>query len=244
MDIKNKVLHGDCLTVMVDIPNNSIDHIICDLPFFGIVSEEWDNQWKTVIDYLEWIEKIIIEYKRILKNNGNILLFTGRQYNHKICNILDKFFIEKRIIIWARKRNFNNTRGKALASGYEPICYYSNSKESIFNNIKIKSNSTRKEYTDGILKDGITLSDVWSDIPALPHNSKEKLKHPTQKPKALIDRLIQVFTNEDDLVLDNCAGTGTTAISCIDKNRNYLLIESDLCYYNIIIDRIENFKKI
>ena len=73
----------------------------------------------------------------------NIIVFTSRQYNRHICNILDDLgLIEKRIIIWARKRGFNNTRGKALASGYEPICYYSKTDNGTFNNIKVKNFKT------------------------------------------------------------------------------------------------------
>ena len=135
---KNKIYHGDCLEIMKQIPNGYIDHIICDLPFYQVVKDDWDNQWKNENDYINWCRNVIIEYKRIIKENGNLFLFTGRQYNRKIATILDEYFNEKRIIIWARKRNFNNTRGKALASGYEPICYYCNGDNGVFNNIKIK----------------------------------------------------------------------------------------------------------
>lgn len=171
---KNKIYHGDCLDIMKQIPDKYINHIICDLPFYQVVKDDWDNQWKTEKDYIDWCRMVIVEYKRIIKDNGNLFLFTGRQYNRKIATILDEYFNEKRIIIWARKRNFNNTRGKALASGYEPICYYCNGDNGVFNNIKIKPDTKRKEYVDGFLKDGITLSDVWNDISALPHNSKDK----------------------------------------------------------------------
>ena len=236
----NKAYHGDCLEVMKDIPDNYIDHIICDLPFFQIVKDDWDNQWANEKEYIDWFRKIIIEYKRIIKDNGNLFIFTGRQNNRKIATILDEFFTEKRIIIWARKRNFNNTRGKALASGYEPICYYCNGLDGIFNNVKIKPDSKRKEYVDGFLKDGVTLSDVWNDIPALPHNSKEKLPHSTQKPQKLIERLIQIGTNEGDLILDNCSGTGTLAIECIKNNRNWIMIEQNEEYYNLSLKRIDD----
>jgi len=236
----NKIYHGDCLDIMKDIPNNYVDHIICDLPFFQVVKDEWDNQWANEKEYIDWCREIIIEYKRIIKDNGNLFLFTGRQYNRKIATILDEFFNEKRIIIWARKRNFNNTRGRALASGYEPICYYCNGLDGIFNNIKVKPDTKRKEYVDGFLKDGITLSDVWNDIPALPHNSKEKLPHSTQKPQKLIERLIQIGTNEGDLILDNCSGSGTLGVECIKNNRDFIMIEQNEDYYNMSLKRIDD----
>lgn len=232
----------DCVEGMKNIPDNFIDCIVCDLPYYKVVKDEFDNQWNSEEEYLNWIEQIVIEYNRILKPGGNIFLFTSRQLNRKICNILDRYsFDEKRIIIWARKRGFNNTRGHALASGYEPIAFYSKiGGTSTFNNIKIKPDTKRKEYTDGMLKDGISLSDVWTDISALPYNSKEKTEHPTQKPIKLIERIIQIGTNEGDIVLDNCMGSGTTAVVCQNMNRNYIGFELDKTYYNIAINRLNN----
>ena len=148
-------------------------------------------------------------------------------------------FEENRTIIWARKRGFNNTRGKALASGYEPILFWSKGKSSTFNSIKIKSNLDRPEYKTGILKDGVTLSDVWSDIPSLPHNAKEKVNHPTQKPIKLMERIVTLFTNEGDTILDFCMGSGSTGIACKNLNRNFIGIEKDLNYFNIAKERLD-----
>ena len=156
-----------------------------------------------------------------------------------MCIVLyENGFEENRTIIWARKRGFNNTRGKALASGYEPILFWSNGKSNTFNNIKIKVDSNRPEYKTGILKDGITLSDVWTDIPALPHNVKEKVNHPTQKPIKLMERIISLFTNEGDTILDFCMGSGSTGVACKNLNRNFIGIEKDLNYFNISKERL------
>ena len=156
-----------------------------------------------------------------------------------MCRMLyENGFEENRTIIWARKRGFNNTRGKALASGYEPILCWSNGKSNTFNNIKIKVDSNRPEYKTGILKDGITLSDVWTDIPALPHNAKEKVDHPTQKPIKLMERIISLFTNEGDTILDFCMGSGSTGVACKNLNRNFIGIEKDLNYFNISKERL------
>ena len=179
------------------------------------------------------------EYERVLKPGGNMFLFTSRQMNRKICNILDKYLTEKRIIIWARKRGFNNTRGHALASGYEPIAYYSKSGgEPVFNNIKVKPDTKRKEYTEGMLKDGVSLSDVWTDIPALPHNSKEKTNHPTQKPVSLMERIVSISTNEGDVVLDGCMGSGSTGVACLNLGRDFIGFEIDKGFYDIAKRRI------
>ena len=237
-----KLLLGDCLKKLKELEDNSVDHIITDWPFFGVVKEDWDNQWKDLDEYLVWARRVIVEYKRVIKENGNIAIFTGRQYNRHISQILDEYFTEKRIIIWSRKRAFNSSRGNALSSGYEPICYYTNGDRGVFNTIKIKPNTTRKEYTEGILKDGISLSDVWDDISALPHNSKEKLKHPTQKPYKLIERLVLILSNEDDTILDNFAGSGTLGEVCINTNRKYILIEKEEEYFDLIKNRLDKYK--
>ena len=142
----------------------------------------------------------------------------------------------------ARKRMLNNTRGKSLASGYEPICYYTQGETPTFNNIKIKKSSKRKEYTEGFLKDGICLSDVWTDIPALPHNSKEKNIHPTQKPLELMKRCIKLVSNENDTILDFTMGSGTTGVACKKLNRKFIGIELDKNYFEIAKQRIENTK--
>lgn len=234
-----KLILGDCLDKLKELDDDSVDHIITDWPFFGVVKEDWDNQWKDLDEYLEWAKKLIVEYKRVIKENGNIAIFTGRQYNRHISQILDEYFTEKRIIIWSRKRAFNSSRGKALSSGYEPICYYTNGDRGVFNTIKIKPNTKRKEYTEGILKNGINLSDVWNDISALPHNSKEKLKHPTQKPYRLIERLVLMLTNEGDTILDNFAGSGTLGEVCINTNRKYILMEKEEEYFDLIKNRLE-----
>jgi len=237
-----KLLLGDCLDEMGKIADGSVDHIISDWPFYGVVKEDWDNQWKDLDEYLIWAEQVIVEYKRIIKDGGNLAIFTGRQYNRHICTILDKYFTEKRIIIWSRKRAFNSSRGNALASGYEPICYYTNGNRGTFNTIKIKPNTTRKEYTEGILKDGISLSDVWDDISALPHNSKERLDHPTQKPYKLIERLVLLLSNEGDVIMDNFAGSGTLGEVCINTNRDCILIEKEEQYCDVIKNRLEKYK--
>lgn len=234
---------GDCLSTMRKIPSNSIDAIITDIPYFGVVDDDWDNQWENSDKYLEFIHDCIKEFDRITKENATILMFTGRQYNRHIALILDKYFEEKRIIIWSRKRAFNNTRGKALASGYEPICYYTKGK-SVFNNIKIKPNTNRKEYTTGTLKDGVSLSDVWSDIPALPHNSKEKVKHSSQKPIALMERCVSLCTNPHDTVLDPFMGSGSTGIACVKLKRNFIGIEANKEHFFLSEKRIKETIKV
>ena len=236
-----KLYHNDCIDILKNMVDNNvvIDHIICDLPYFQVIKNDFDNQWDNVESYVDWFNSLLQYIKQIIKPGGNIILFCSRQNMWRMCRMLyENGFEENRTIIWARKRGFNNTRGKALASGYEPILFWSNGKSNTFNNIKIKVDSNRPEYKTGILKDGITLSDVWTDIPALPHNAKEKVDHPTQKPIKLMERIISLFTNEGDTILDFCMGSGSTGVACKNLNRNVIGIEKDLNYFNISKERL------
>ena len=236
-----KLCHNDCIDILKNMVDNNVvvDHIICDLPYFQVIKDDFDNQWNSVESYVGWFNSLLKYIKQIIKPGGNIILFCSRQNMWRMCRMLyENGFEENRTIIWARKRGFNNTRGKALASGYEPILFWSKGKSNTFNNIKIKVDSNRPEYKTGILKDGITLSDVWTDIPALPHNAKEKVDHPTQKPIKLMERIVSLFTNEGDTILDFCMGSGSTGVACKNLNRNFIGIEKDLNYFNISKERL------
>lgn len=244
MENNIKLYNDDCSTVMEQLISEDakVDCIVVDLPYFQVVKDEFDNQWKDEQEYLNWIRSVFNIARDLIKEDGNIIVFCSRQYARKISNIFDyeMMWVEKRQIIWARKRGFNNTRGHALASGYEPILYWTNGVKGTFNNIKIKPDTKRPEYVTGMLKDGVSLSDVWTDIPALPHNAKEKVAHPTQKPIKLMERIIKLFTNEGDTVLDFCMGSGSTGVACKNLNRNFIGIEKDKDYFNIAKTRIEN----
>ena len=108
-----KLYQGDCLEIMPRLieEGTKVDAIITDIPYFQIVDNKWDNQWRDINDYLGWCNSCFNRCYNVLKETGSILIFTSRQNNRKICNELDKTFYEKRIIIWSRKRAFNNTRG-------------------------------------------------------------------------------------------------------------------------------------
>ena len=236
-----KLYNKDCEEWLINAvrDNIQVDHVICDLPYFQVVKNDFDNQWDSVESYIGWFNSLLQYLKQIIKPGGNVLLFCSRQNMWRMCRMLhENGFEENRTIIWARKRGFNTTRGKALASGYEPILFWSKGKSNCFNNIKLKIETNRDEYVNGTLKDGITMPDVWTDISALPHNSKEKVNHPTQKPIKLMERIVSLFTNEGDTILDFCMGSGSTGIACKNLNRNFIGIELDTNYYNIAKERL------
>ena len=236
-----KLYNKDCEEWLINAvrDNIQVDHVICDLPYFQVVKNDFDNQWDSVESYIGWFNSLLQYLKQIIKPGGNVLLFCSRQNIWRMCKMLhENGFEENRTIIWARKRGFNTTRGKALASGYEPILFWSKGKSNCFNNIKLKIETNRDEYVNGTLKDGITMPDVWTDISALPHNSKEKVNHPTQKPIKLMERIVSLFTNEGDTILDFCMGSGSTGVACKNLNRNFIGIELDTNYYNIAKERL------
>lgn len=240
----NALYHGDCLEIMSGLECNSVDAVIVDPPYFDIVKDSFDHQWNDEVEYLDWLCRTVTQAIKVLKDGGSFILFCSRQMVHKISVMCESLgLVEQRMIIWCRKRCFNQTRGKALNSGYEPILYFTKGSEKVtFNNIKIKVDSKRTEYNIGTLKDGVSLSDCWTDIPALPHNSKEKVDHPTQKPIKLMERIISIVTNPDDIVLDYCCGSGSTCVACINLGRCFIGIEKDAKFFEIAKQRIESNK--
>ena len=133
-----KLYHNDCIDILKNMVDNNVivDHIICDLPYFQVIKDDFDNQWDSVESYVDWFNLLLQYVKQIIKPGGNIILFCSRQNMWRMCRMLyENEFEENRTIIWARKRGFNNTRGKGLASGYEPILFWSKGKSNTFNNM-------------------------------------------------------------------------------------------------------------
>lgn len=246
----NSVLHGDCLELMKDIPDGSVDMILCDLPY-GTTACKWD----TIIPF----EPLWEQYNRIIKDNGAIVLTASQPFTTAlIMSNINNFKYEW---IW-EKRNPSNI---ALANK-QPMKYHENicvfyKKQPIYNKQMIPRDSSR--ISDAHKSNYIftnrgseqsPLAEIsvhskkydakWKNpssilkINSLRPNSKERVKHPTQKPVLLFENLIKTYTNEGETVLDNCAGSGTTAIACMNTNRNYILMEQEKEYIDIINKRI------
>ena len=246
--ILNQIVCGDCLEVMPDIPDKSIDMILCDLPY-GTT----DCKWDTVIPF----EPLWEQYKRIIKDNGAIVLTASQPFTSALVMSNIKMF--KYEWIWNK-----NSAGNVMVAKYQPL--------KITENVLVFSKTTPKynpqlEYgfkdrTNE--KPNIQKSDLYSTIKSntffktnknKPSGSKypknliniskqsteccnSKSIHPTQKPVALFEYLIKTYTNEGDLVLDNCAGSGTTGVACKNLNRNFILIEKEPEYIDIINKRL------
>ena len=248
MRTKNRVYYEDCLKTAQYIEPNSVDLVIADPPYFGCVKDEWDNQWDSEQSYFDWLFTRLKIFTTSLNTTGNMLVYCKRQFQHKIATFLDKHLHEQRIIIWARRRGFNTTRGKTLGSGYEPILWYSKSPNYFFNSEKSKIQPTthltnRKEYVTGTLRNGVSLTDAWLDIPALPHNSREKLPHPTQKPLKISKRIVSLFSPNNGLVVVPFAGSGSELVACLETNRNYIASEINQKFHRLITKRLQEREK-
>lgn len=240
----NKIYNQDCLEGMKDIPSKSIDCIICDLPY-NITSMKWDS--------LIPFDRLWSEYKRVIKKNGNIILFSSGMFTISLINSNIKDFKYK--LIWKK----NVPTGMSSAK-YRPMKYYE--EICVFNEGNGTYNPIMKERI-GVGKDcynydhycgksnHISLDKVkrqydpdWvqpSDVlefNVVP-NRNGKL-HPTQKPVELIEWLIKTYSNEGDTILDNCMGSGTTAIAAIRTKRNFIGFELNENYYKISQERLKD----
>jgi site-specific DNA-methyltransferase (adenine-specific) len=217
---------------MKRIDDKSIDMILCDLPY-GTTACSWD----TIIPF----EPLWSVYKRIIKDNGAIVLTASQPFTSKL--VMSNLEMFKYEWIWEKQQGVN-----FLLANKQPLKIHENilifSKKAIkYNPIMSKgsyyksgkgtsgevTNNTKKVQTESNKRYPNTIISINS----------EKGLHPTQKPVALFEYLIKTYTNEGDTVLDNCAGSGTTAIACIKNNRNYILIEKEEKYCDIANKRIK-----
>ena len=236
-----ELYQGNCLELMSDIADNSIDCIICDLPY-GTTSCSWD----IIIP----LDKLWEQYNRIIKDNGVIILFGQEPFSSlvRLSNLKDY----KYDIYWEKERltNINQVKkrvGKTIETisiFYKKQCTYN--PQMIKYDGPLRSNKVKNgalgKLTDTNEKKVFEYHDTGYRYPTQVWRFKRDcLKsnlHPTQKPLALVEELVKTFTNEGDLVLDNCMGSGTTGLACKNLNRNFIGIELNEEYFKIAKERI------
>jgi len=247
--MKEEVIQGDCLEEMPKIPDKSIDMILCDLPY-GTTACKWD----TIIPF----EPLWEQYKRIIKDNGAIVLTASQPFTSAL--VMSNPGMFKYSLVWEKSMPSDVFMAKRKPLKYHEDILLFYRTQPTFNPIreersdvgkarlknngtvlmgKAKSNITGFEHTGQRLsydENTINPKSVIK-IGSVPNCNGTKL-HPTQKPVALFEYLIKTYTNEGDLVLDNCAGSGTTGVACKNTNRNYILIEKEQEYIEIINQRI------
>lgn len=236
------LFQGDCLPLLKEFDDKSVDMILCDLPF-GTTRCRWD----TVIS----IPELWREYNRIIKENGAIVLFGVEPFSTQMRIENLKNF--KYDWVWLKSRPTGHLNAKKqpmrayeiISVFYKKQCTYNPQgliEGEFDNNRPSRGNKVMGEYVHGQERNNFGISKYTNypkNVLQYP-NPNNKTLHPTQKPVDLLEYLIKTYTNEGDLVLDNCMGSGSTGVACIHTNRQFVGIEIDEKYYNIAEKRIRN----
>lgn len=248
-DYKDRIIQGDCLDVMKGIPDESIDMILCDLPY-GTTQNKWDS----IIN----LDLLFSEYRRIIKPRGAIVLTSSGLFTAKLMMQAPDLYKYKMIWIKSKATNFLNAKKQPLRK-YEDICVFYKAQPT-YNPQMAEGES----YDKGIRKNQLTGSygdfsprHVKSEGGRYPTDilyfktaeSEGPVYHPTQKPVELGRYLIRTFTNPGDIVLDNACGSGSFCVAALLENRSFVGIEKNqdvalfkkhpVNYIEICNDRIE-----
>lgn len=238
----NKIFLGDCIEIMNTMEDKSVDMVLCDLPY-GITGCDWDS----VVPF----DKLWESYERICKENCAIVLFASQPFTTDLINSNRSNF--KYSLVWSK----NVPTGMSYAK-YRPMKYHEDilvfyKKQPVYNPIMkerigvgkacynydhycgnsnhVKYEKVKKKYDPDFVQPSSVLN--FKVVP----NRNGKL-HPTQKPIDLCEYLIKTFTNENDLVLDNCCGSGSTLVAAKNTNRKFIGIEKEEKYFIIANNRI------
>lgn len=241
-----ELYNDDCLNILRNIPDNSVDVILCDLPY-GTTPCTWDNNVN--------INELWVQYKRIRKETTPIILFgqepfssflrlsTIKEYRYdwywekeRLTNIFQVKYRPGKTIetisVFYKKRCYYNPQmclhtGKPVSNSFSNDAGFSITQ--IGNTSKIKP----KQYKD-------TGYRYPTQVLKFNRNEIRKKYHPTQKPISLLEFLIKTYSEENDVILDNCMGSGTTGVAALNLNRNFIGIEIDSNYFNIAKNRLES----
>ena len=243
----NKIYNEDCLEGMKRIPDGSVDMILCDLPY-GTTASKWDKILPS--------EKLWEQYERIIKDDGAIVLTASGSFTHKLIQSKSGLYKYKWIWVKSRPGNFVNANNRPM-TGFEEVLVFSKAATANGSVLKMKYNpqgvvevnkpTKASENRFGSMagkrpgheKYGVQkYTNYPTDV--LEFASLSQSIHPTQKPVALFEYLIKTYTDKGDTVLDNCMGSGTTAIACMNTDRNFIGFELDKTYYEKSLERIKN----
>ena len=256
----NKIYQGNCTEKLKEIEANKVDLIYFDPPFFTQRKHrltnkdnskiyEFDDKYSSLETYLELIENVLEQSKRVLKNTGSVFLHCDKTASHNIRVVMDKVFGRENFqseIVWSYKRWSNSKKG--LLNTHQVIFFYSKTQDFKFNTLYTNYSTTtnldqilqdreRDKYGKSVYKKdengnvilgkekkGVPLSDVW-EIPYLNPKAKERTGYPTQKPVLLLNQILNIVTNEGDLVLDPFCGSGTTCVAAKSLKRQFIGID-------------------
>ena len=236
--------YGDCLELMKEIPDESVDMILCDLPY-----KETGNKWDKGID----LDSLFEQYRRVIKEDGCIALNGTFKFGVQLYNTAPDLY--KYEWIWEKDNGTNAPnvnlqpfrihefvfifgKGRVTNGKRTPMKYFPQKTEG--KPYKQKSGRISENWKGG-LKNIITNNESGLRHPkTIQKFNRDRGFHPTQKPVEMLKYFIQTYTKEGDLVLDNCMGSGSTGVACKQLNRSFIGYELDKKYYEIAKNRIEN----
>lgn len=239
-----KLFKGDCLELLKNIPDGSVDMVLTDPPY-GTTACKWD----TVIN----LDKMWLELKRVIKPNGAIVLFGSEPFSStlRLSNLkgykYDLYWKkEKPTNFFQLKKRFGKST-EIISVFYKGQCTYNPQKYTVEHRIKNKPKGKHNSIITGVNKEVVPYQDDGTRYPDdVLEFRREQLGttvHPTQKPVALIEYLIKTYTNEGEVVLDFTMGSGTTGVGCVNTNRSFIGIEMDDKYFDIAENRIKDAVK-
>ena len=234
------LLNGDCLELMKDIPDSSVDCIICDLPYGVTAQNEWDKKLP--------LDKLWSQYLRVAKTSAPIILFGQGIFTAELIMSNPQDF--KYTLVWDKvlPSGFLNANRQPLRTHEDIIVFYR--EQPTYNPQKYKGDACHSRGNGvGNVSSGTnygtynmveTIGDDKFPGSILryqkPHAST--VLHPTQKPVELLEYLIKTYSNEEDIILDNCFGAGSTAVACVNTNRQFIGMEIDPKYYEYAQQRV------
>lgn len=228
-----QLLQGNCLELMKDIPDKSIDLVLCDLPY-GVTAAEWDKALP--------MGELWQHYNRVVKDDGAVVLFSIQPFTTKLIESNYKDFR----YCWYWKKGHKTG---AQYARYQPmrciedICVFYK-KHPTYNPqglIKLDNPIHHEPHNSSLYRyRGNGNIQEYTNYPVhlLEFNSEAKRYHPTQKPVALLEYLIRTYTNKGDTVLDNTMGSGSVGVACLNTGRHFIGIELDEAFYNVACNRI------
>ena len=238
----NTIYNEDCLEGMKRIPNKSVDMILADLPY-GTTACKWD----TIIPF----EPLWEQYDRVIKDDGAIVLTASQPFTSAL--VMSKPDLFRYEWIWEKTitSNFMMSKRQPHKKHENVLIFYK--RQPTYN----PQMEAGKPYKDRARKRTVSvhggqettkkpINNKGTRYPSsvqLFSNGNNHNIHPTQKPVALFEYLIKTYTNEGETVLDNCMGSGTTAIACLNTDRQYIGFELDETYHKLSLDRIEKYKR-
>lgn len=240
-----KLIKGNCLEYMKDIEDNSINMVLCDLPY-GVLNKTNENaKWDSVIP----LDLLWVQYKRIIKDDGIIILFGSGMFTAELMMSNKKWW--RYNLIWKkgnRSSGFLNAKKQPLRNHEDIVIFYKSQptynpqfRYGEFTHNKGYGIHRQTQNCYGKMQEVETIvTNLKYPISVLDFDKEHPQKyHPTQKPVELLKYLIKTYTNENDWVLDNCMGSGSTGVACKQLNRNFIGIELEEKYFKIAQDRIE-----